>query len=539
MKRSFLISFLFLFFSCQIFSQDFNYEVSKPYRVIDASTKDYFYHDGEIMAVKFDKKRTYIQKWDAGSMEELSRNEYKDFPSGFVLESIQEINKKYYLFYSVWNKSKKTEQLFARTIDFENGEFAGKGKLVFRVKGKVTHGGSGAFGWAMERKGYSDKFLIDKSFDETKVLIRYRRKPEKKNDDINYDVIGFNVYSDDLEELSRKEIKMPYTEAKMNNLDYSIDSKGNVYVLAMIYKDDTQKLKTKSGSINYRFEILRIDVDSKEINKTKVKSSSQLSFYNLSLFNQANDQMVCAGFFSKSKNSYKADGIMIFKVDENGTFAEPRTYDIPKEILDRHLSKKTKKKNKKKNKEEENSGYRGLRIRKIVVDEDGSMTILAEQFYILSHTSFSDGKSRTTYSYHYNYILATKIDENGALAWINDLPKIQTGRSGRGGMSFEYFYNNENHYCMFLDNINNLGRKIGDPHEGHRDGAGGFFTSYKINHQSGDVEKVSLFDTRDVRGIDVFQFQVDRIVQISPTEFVVEVYKKKKEDILIKVGVKD
>ena len=538
MKRNLLLTPLFIFIVLQLFAQNFDYEVSKPYKVIDASTKDYFYKDDKILAVKFEKKLTAIQTWDANSMKELSRKEYKDFPNGFVLESLQEINKKYYLFYSLWDKSKKTEQLFVRTIDFEEGKFTGKGKLIFKLKGKVTHGGSGLFGREMERKGYSDKFLVEKSFDETRVLIHYRRKPENKNDDINYDKIGFNVYTDDLEEVSREEIKMPYTEAKMNNLDYSVDSKGNVYVLALIYKDDTQNLN-KGGYINYRFEVLRINANSREINKTKVKNE-QLNFYNLSLFNQANDQMVCAGFFSKNKNSNNADGLVVFKVDENGVLTEPKTYEIPFEILERHLSKKTKKKNKKKEKEAENSGYRGLRMRKIIVDEDGSLMMLGEQFYVLSHTSFSDGKARTYYSYHYNYILAVKIDKNGEMAWINDLPKIQVSRAGRGGMSFEYFYNNENHYCLFLDNINNLKLKLEDnTYEAHRDGAGGFFTAYKINHKSGEVEKVSLFDTRDVKGIDVFQFQVDRIVQISPTEFVVEVYKKKKEDILIKVKVKE
>ena len=49
------------------------------------------------------------------------------------------------------------------------------------------------------------------------------------------------------------------------------------------------------------------------------------------------------------------------------------------------------------------------------------------------------------------------------------------------------------------------------------------------------LKKVTLLDTRDVNGMEVFQFNPDRILGTAPNTFVCEVYKKKKEDVLIKV----
>jgi hypothetical protein len=44
---------------------------------------------------------------------------------------------------------------------------------------------------------------------------------------------------------------------------------------------------------------------------------------------------------------------------------------------------------------------------------------------------------------------------------------------------------------------------------------------------------------RDVNGIPVYQFSTDRIVQSSSDEMILELYKKKKEDVLIRVNIKE
>ena len=104
-------------------------------------------------------------------------------------------------------------------------------------------------------------------------------------------------------------------------------------------------------------------------------------------------------------------------------------------------------------------------------------------------------------------------------------------------LSYKYIYGENAHYYLFLDNVDNIDLEINKFPKAHRAGAGGFLTAFKIDDNTGEVTKHSLMDTRDVKGLKgkkVFQFTPERIQKTTDNEFVLEVYKKKKEDVLIK-----
>jgi predicted aspartyl protease len=72
----------------------------------------------------------------------------------------------------------------------------------------------------------------------------------------------------------------------------------------------------------------------------------------------------------------------------------------------------------------------------------------------------------------------------------------------------------------------------------HSDGYGGYLTSFKINDETGAISKGSILDTREVTDkMEVYQFSNNRIVKTAEDQFVLEVYKKSKEDVLIKVDI--
>jgi hypothetical protein len=122
---------------------------------------------------------------------------------------------------------------------------------------------------------------------------------------------------------------------------------------------------------------------------------------------------------------------------------------------------------------------------------------------------------------------------------MKKLPKRQEGGAGFGGMSYCYFISDKNHYMIFLDNEKNMDLPLTEVPARHVDGAGGFLTAYKINDASGAAEKVSLLNTRDVNGMEVFQFAPHRIMATDVNTLVFEAYKKKKEDILVKIVLED
>jgi len=496
-------------------SKDFSYEVSKPYSVVDARQKYYFSQDGEILTVKISGVKTTIQKFKSGSLN-FDKVNVSELPKGTSLEWIAQINKRIYVFFSLWDKPSETEQMFMSEIDFKKGSFAGKPTVLFKVKGKIAK-----------------PFNINTSHDYSKVVFSYRRKPEVKRDTESYDIIGMYAFNGDMQLEWNQEVKMPYTEAKMDNLDFSIDSKGNGYILAKVYKGDRPKQKDANNNPNYDIEVIRIDAGTADIDQTKIQVKGK--FINkIWMYEDAKGYMVCAGYYGNGKSA-GADGVFMCKVKNDGEAYDVVSYEIPVSILNEYVSEKGQKKNEKKEAKDE-AAFNNLVMRQFVTTADGGIILIGEVYYVVTHTT---SKGQTTYTYYYEDMLMTKINSKGELEWMKKLPKKQIGSAGRGGMSFQYIEGANAHYVLFLDNVKNLTLTKDQYPVAHRDGKGGFLTGFKVDDESGDVSRVSILDTRDVKGIEVFQFKVDRIVPLNDKEFAVEVYKKKKEDVMIKVTLND
>jgi len=108
MKYRLLLCFALLFTLTVSYAQYYEeksafVDVGKPYPVIDAATKEYFHHNGEILTVKVDGKSIFLQKMSAEDLSFIQVREYKDMPRDYQLEGIREFNDRFYLFYSEWD----------------------------------------------------------------------------------------------------------------------------------------------------------------------------------------------------------------------------------------------------------------------------------------------------------------------------------------------------------------------------------------------------------------------------------------------------
>jgi hypothetical protein len=92
---------------------------------------------------------------------------------------------------------------------------------------------------------------------------------------------------------------------------------------------------------------------------------------------------------------------------------------------------------------------------------------------------------------------------------------------------------------MFLDNVKNIELSENKVPARHEQGRGGFLTAYQINKASGSVKKLSILDTRDAQGFELFQFSPKRIVELGDDEFAVEFYIKKKQDVMVRIKIKE
>ncbi|MFD2542728.1 hypothetical protein ACFSSB_10405 [Lacinutrix gracilariae] len=542
-------------------SPDYNFTVSEPYQVYDAAKKYYFSKNSEILAVKPWKKYLVIQKFGVDGLQLISEKKYEDLPDNYVVEGMIELQDKYYFFYSSWSgKKTKQERLYYREIDFNTGEFIGESVKLINVSGKLagspmatyTSGGGfavGGFGMSFGGFGVVDKFDFLTSKDESKLLVQYRKKPKVKRDTKSYDKIGVNVFDTNLNTIWSKEYKMPYTERRMNLVDFAVDSDGHGYILTKVFHDDSNKdkRKKKDTEANYHMELFRLLDGSEGIEKSKIVLNDK--FINgISLFESPDGFMVCAGFYTNGLNNNlgNSDGLFTFKITKEGELVEKNAHEIPVEVLNQYVSKRTQKKNKKKDKENK-AEFTNLQLRDLIINPDGSLVLIGEQTYVVTHYR-SNGQ--VYYTFHNNDMLLSKVDASGDLEWMKKLPKRQSGapkigqvydtsKTYQGGMSYSYFFTNGNHYMVYLDNVKNIDLKLDEVPAKHSDGHGGYLTAYKINDATGTVTKDNILDTRNVTNkLEVYQFSNNRVVKTAENQFVIEFYKKKKEDVLIKVEIK-
>jgi hypothetical protein len=523
-KITLLFALLFtiqLFFGQEKLSEE-KIQIGLPYPVVDARTKQYFTYKDLIIGVKIDGKKFYLQTFSTQKLTLEKVKVYEDFPKGFQIERFIKLKDRIYFFYSLWDRSKEKEQLFVREINPEECSFIGKGKKALEVPGKLSG--------SMIRKGFygfgvANKFALTTSFDESKLFVQYRKKPITRNDSKSYDVIGMFVYDENMENVWGDDIKMPYTEEEMDNIEYTMDSKGNVFLLAYVRNMSKKPIESEMRLI--KFFDAEADFDGKIIEFPEGKGGNNLSF-----FEDSDGSILLAGYSGDNEVAK----INLGEGDEDVQFDY---YDIPVDVINQNLRKRKVKKNKKKESKDQTVGLDNLVPRSIYLHNDGSMFIIGEQYFsVTTTTTDANGNTRTTTTYYYQDILVTKINKDGSLAWMKKLPKRQSGRKSRGSMSFKLVEGESDLYFVYMDNIKNL--MLGDIEEpeSHRDGKGGFLTAYKVDYLSGDVKRISLLDSRNIKEMKMYQFTLSRISSVVLDEFVFEVYKKKKEDVLIKVELK-
>ena len=521
-------------------TKDFDYDLGRSYKVVDAPVKEYFYQNGQVLSIKINKSNIIIQRFDADRLRELSHKEYPALPRSVAFEQMMKINGIIYIFYREEDAKAGIELLNYITVDFASGKIDTKEKNLLKTERKTGDlwGGSSIFASYSHIKRFN--FRI--SEDSSKIMIQYRLKPTKRRNAINFDDIGFQVFDKNLNLIWKEMLPMPYTERNMNILDFYTDSKGVGYILARVADDINKGIylkRSKKSEPNYHIELFRIEEGTGKFDITKIDLHDK--FIHAIKLEEAGGRLLCGGFYNSGKIYGSADGIFYFNLDDKGFIEGVKTFEIPADIMAQYESRRTQRKIARK----DGNGKAELEhlvMRNIVPFPDGSLLLTGEQYQMIVSTSTTaNGGSSSTVTYHYDDIFAVKISPEGELVWMKKMAKKQQGNRGQGGMSYTLVSDqgNQSIYFLFLDNVKNMELIADRKPARHIDGQGGFFTGYKIDFETGKMTKTSIFDTRDVMGIKVYQYNTNRVIGLTSGEFLVEVYKKQKEDVLIKVYLKD
>lgn len=525
-------------------SKEFEYQVGEPYPVVDAAVKSYTSRDGNVISFKMNSRSVTIQKFSGSPLSQESSKVYTDFPNGTVYEDDLETEDYVYLLFSVWDKGNKTEQLYVRSINLKTAEFENEGERIVAVEGKVT-GGDG------------NKFKLAISFDHTKLLVHYRKKPESRNDKLNHDVIGLYVFDANVKQLWGKDVEMPYTEAQMENIDYTVGSNGNVFILTEVMKEGETKKYDRDNNPNFDYQLISVsesgvDVAASDVD-VKGKFVTQVSF-----FEGKNDALMLAGFYGNQRG-VQTDGIFYCTLNKEGKQTDFKSFEIPTELIKLYMSQRNQDKLDRKEEKGKDLGMTNMVLRNLIIHDDGSIFFAAEKYYVVvSTTTAAPGaSSNVKYDYYFEEMLCAKVDKSGTLVYMKKLPKRQHSSTSSSGnfyvlptvlgpsffksseLSYKLVQSENNYYLMFLDNVKNLELDENKIPARHESGRGGFLTAYQINKEAGTVKKLSILDTRDAQGFELFQFGPRRIIELGKDEFAVECYIKKKQDIMIRIKIKE
>lgn len=511
--------------------ENFSFEVSKPYKVVDAESKKYFYKDNHVLSVKLQKKFIIVQKFDTKTMKEVF-NKRLTVPNSDI-EDIVQFGNHFLVLYSVYNRGNESEQLFYREINFERGTWLGSAKRIVQTDGKV--GGDIAQAhpfWGGFTK--ANKFNFQYSKDRSKMMVQYRMVPDIKNDSKSFDKIGFLIIDADLKPVYDEIVTMPYTEKKMENLDFAVDNTGSAFVLAKVYKDDSGRERVKgSDDSNYDIELIKYDFKTAKLTSTPVVLEGQ--YINKGWLQESpTGDMICSGLYTSRVNSKGADGLFYAKLGPDGKMHGLRSFEIPLEVLNQYVSKRKRKSNDKKD-EKGTAEFEFLYLNKIVFQADGSVLLLGEQYYFEENESRMGVVTMTSYTHYYNSILATKISPSGRMEWMVKLPKAQQGNKKPGALSFKHIKRNDQHYFLYVDNARNLNLPIEEAPRSHVDNTFGFLTTFVVDDKTGDMSQQTILDMKDAHGTKLYQFSPSRLLQVGEDEFLFEAYKKDNQDVLVKI----
>lgn len=496
-------------------SNDFSYKIGTPHLL------NYYGHnfskDNKILSIKSTKKEFFLQLFDSETMNEVKQ---KSLIVDFEYDSytIHQMDEHIYMFYQKWDKKAGNEQLFVREIDFDNCSLMGSSKLLVKLNRKIVGG----------------KFEYEFSNDEKVLMLWCRTVPDSRLDVVNKDVIGMYTFDSEMNNISSGSYQMPYTEAVMDNISYTVDAVGNAYILTEVLINPKEKKITKDGNINYRLELVKVDIGGAVSNT--VLNSLDKRLLDLKFEEGKNNELSIVGFYSNSKKAKIQDGIFFSKI-VNDEVVDYRYYDFPSDVVKKYLNlKKNKSKSKNENVEDITSmSLSNYQVKSINYDDEG-VTIFIE-FYL--HSSSTDSKTNsTTHYYDFGDIIGMRIDKDGELLWMNKFPKNQYGVNSTVSLGFKEMSNEKNNYLIFMDSKANSELQTDQYPSHYYAGSPGVLTGFKIDRMTGEFERLSIlnFEEVDVNGKRIINFSPNQIVPLNSEEFATECgLRKAKSKVMIKV----
>lgn len=354
--------------------------------------------------------------------------------------------KKMYLISTCTDKENKTFYVFAQGID-KNSLAIDQGlQMVYSTTYESNRDAPYYFPYTV-------------SEDSTRLLFHYsgNKSREEGNERIH-----FYVCDENLKQLWDREVELPYASDLFSIDQIRVDNDGNPFITGIEYQDkSTSRQSRREGKPNYKYHLLSY----KEKGSRQKDYPIELDNYfitDMRIGIADNGDLISTGFYSE-KGSYSIKGAFYMSIDgESRRVKKEKTTAFEKDFITQNMTDREKKKVDRREKKGEDPELYQFSFDNLIIQNDGGATLIAEQYYVIEHTytttdSQGHTKTRTTYTYVYNDIIALSFASDGTLSWKTKIGKRQaTNNDGGYYSSYAYAAVGNKLYLIFNDNPKNL-----------------------------------------------------------------------------------
>lgn len=550
MKKGILIV-LFLN-SCLLFAQviesskEIAYSISEPFDGLSSfqssplGFKKSFVLNGEINSFQISDGKFKFIKHSGPGLNETQRIEFpKDQKA--AIEGIEQLGNRFYFFYSRWDLSKKSEQLFVRELDFEKNDFGGPEKLLHASDGKLV-----SVDYPLVAMMAFPKFKRSKSFDDNRLLVTYTwalKGKDKKTKNLH---IGMHAYDDSMTEKWQRIVEIPFLPKQVAIYDYTIDRHYNAHVLVKIIRNESDEIKSKVGS---HMLVFHVNAITGEVTETDVSVDS-MYVQSAIITENENGQIIICGLYGDS-GIRLTDGLFATTLHENGGIYLSQKVDIPTSLIAKYNSEGKQKKIES-TAETSNWGLRDMVLTDVLINSDDAITLFAERRSVGHDITVSDRRGvQERSNVRYGDVLIAHLDSDSSLSWVNSIPKEQTvnvhgwaedylRRVPFGDLGYAVMNINNNPIVLFVDNDKNFNLQENEKPHVHRSGLGGFLTGYKIDLQKRTMENITFFDLKNAHGQILKNFSVNKVYQLSENEIAIEIATEvANKSVMVKINIQE
>jgi hypothetical protein len=295
-------------------------------------------------------------------------------------------------------------------------------------------------------------FSVEISSDESKVLAYYKL-PYSRTE---YERFGLFVYDTDLELIWKREVELPYIDKLFDTKMFIVDNLGSVHLLARLYKD---KVRTsKKGEPNYAYHLLSYSERSMDPVEVVI-GLKDIFLQEMFVATVDGETLYCAGYFSEDKK-WSIKGVFALEID-------PKTGDIDKyeintfsiDFITSLLSERQAKKKKKKEAKGKAVELTDIKMKHIVIHEDGGLTVVGEREYtyevtVVTQTGSGGTTTQTKTYFVNNEIVVAYLNSNLKMDWVKNVIKYQVSQNPFYQSYFMQVHNDKLVF-FFNDNIKN------------------------------------------------------------------------------------